>query len=393
MDQPSGTINIIDFLAKNNISIDFNVIQDISCYRQQSACNDFSFNHPNENSDCCDEDQMLPGVGMRIRFWSIINAFGNYNQEDWKHIHDNNNNVYRIYDEMPGLYKCICSHNISQLEFLQHIPTGIILMMGSECINKIDKRFNKQTKVCSICKKGFGNTDKRKQPFRSGFCSFTCKIVDEKRKQEEMKQEQQGSSAQKQKEKKQQGSSAQQEEEQRLKKKELQIYLQRQREEDNRLQEKYRQQKQQQEDEEEEEDSDDSFTDYLGFESIKLDNENKLPLKDLPEDNKNMTHLNIHPFDRRGLSQEDKHKLSDYEVTDFLTLRTGDHFRYTNSKYQEKGHRKLAYGVVHGVDRENKILEVNGYTTHDEEQKYPNWNIDINNRYKQYIFYKKKKYI
>ena len=117
-------------------------------------------------------------------------------------------------------------------------------------------------------------------------------------------------------------------------------------------------------------------------------NEIKSPLKDLTIYNK-MTHLNIHPFDRSGLSPADKQKLNDYEVTDFLTLRTGDHFRYTNNKYQEKGQRKLAYGVVHGVDRENKVLEVNGYITSDQDEKYPNWNIYVTNRYKQYILYKK----
>ena len=104
-----------------------------------------------------------------------------------------------------------------------------------------------------------------------------------------------------------------------------------------------------------------------------------------------MEHLTIHPSDKAGLSLSDKQKLSDYEVTEFSTLKVGDHFRYTCNKYQERGHRKLAYGVVHGVDKENKILEVNGYTTNNEEPQFPNWEINLNNKYKNYILYKKKK--
>ena len=101
-----------------------------------------------------------------------------------------------------------------------------------------------------------------------------------------------------------------------------------------------------------------------------------------------MTYSNIYPLDRAGLSLQDKRKLDDYDITDFSTFKVGDHFRYTQNKYRENG-RKLAYGVLHGIDKENKILEVNGYTNNDEEQKFPNWHIDISNKYKNYVFYSK----
>jgi hypothetical protein len=101
-----------------------------------------------------------------------------------------------------------------------------------------------------------------------------------------------------------------------------------------------------------------------------------------------MSYSNIHPLDKTSLSQEDKHKLSDYEITNFSSLKVSDHFRYTSNKYRANG-RKLAYGVVHNVDRENKVLEVNGYITSDQDEKYPNWNIDFNNKYKNYVVYKK----
>ena len=101
-----------------------------------------------------------------------------------------------------------------------------------------------------------------------------------------------------------------------------------------------------------------------------------------------MTHSNIHVLDKTGLSLQDKQKLTDYEITNFSSLKVGDHFRYTSNKYKETG-RKVAYGVIHDIDQDNKILEVNGYITSDEEAKFPNWNIDVNNKYKKYILYKK----
>ena len=101
-----------------------------------------------------------------------------------------------------------------------------------------------------------------------------------------------------------------------------------------------------------------------------------------------MSYSNISNIDK-SLCLTDKKKLRDYDIISFSSLKMGDHFRYTSNKYREQG-RKLSYGVVHGFDKENKILEVNGYTADDEDQKYPNWNIDYNNKYKHYVFYTKR---
>ena len=74
------------------------------------------------------------------------------------------------------------------------------------------------------------------------------------------------------------------------------------------------------------------------------------------DDNK-MTHSNINPLDKTHLSTDDQKKLADYEIVDFKDLHLKDHFRYSSNKYKEQG-RKLAYGVIHKIDRENKFLTV-----------------------------------
>ena len=123
--------------------------------------------------------------------------------------------------------------------------------------------------------------------------------------------------------------------------------------------------------------------------TTKYNNEIKKPLKELTTIIKTMKHSNINPLDKTGLSLEDKHKLTDYDIIDFSSLILGDHFRYTQNKYKEAG-RKVAYGVVHGIDNNNQILEVNCYKSNDEEDyKYPNWKIDLKNKYKNYILYNK----
>ena len=102
-----------------------------------------------------------------------------------------------------------------------------------------------------------------------------------------------------------------------------------------------------------------------------------------------MSYLNISPIDKQGLSSEDKKKLTDYDmILDFTTLKKGDHFRYTSNKYKESG-RKLAYGVVHEINHATEIMEVNGYTNSDDDIKFDNWDIDINNPYKKYVLYTK----
>ena len=102
-----------------------------------------------------------------------------------------------------------------------------------------------------------------------------------------------------------------------------------------------------------------------------------------------MEYSNIHQIDREKLSMSDKMKLKDYEVVNYIDLKLHDHFRYTSNKYREKD-RKLAYAVVFNNDKVMRVMEVNGYTTEDTHI-YPNWKIEVDNQYKKYIFYKKKK--
>lgn len=171
--------NIITSLESYNISIDndfndFDGMNGFNCYKHNIACGAFHFNNPNENSDCCIEDLMLPNLRMKIRFSEIIKCFGEFNKDDWEHVYDSNNKVLNFNDDREGKFKCICSHNIFELNFLRNKKFNIILLMGSECINKIDSKLAKQKKVCKICHSAcFG--DCRKQPIRSGFCSNMCK--------------------------------------------------------------------------------------------------------------------------------------------------------------------------------------------------------------------------
>ena len=101
-----------------------------------------------------------------------------------------------------------------------------------------------------------------------------------------------------------------------------------------------------------------------------------------------MENSNIHQIDREKLSMSDKMKLKDYEVVNYTDLIRHDHFRYTSNKYREKG-RKLAYAVLFNNDKVKRVMRVNGYTTEDTHM-YPDWNIEVDNQYKKYIFYRKK---
>ena len=102
-----------------------------------------------------------------------------------------------------------------------------------------------------------------------------------------------------------------------------------------------------------------------------------------------MTHSNINPLDKTNLTSDDRKKLVDYEIVDFKDLHVKDHFRYSSNKYKEQG-RKLAYGVIHKIDRENKILTVNGYVANNDQPQFPDWDIEVDNKYKKYVFYRKK---
>ena len=74
-------------------------------------------------------------------------------------------------------------------------------------------------------------------------------------------------------------------------------------------------------------------------------------------------------------------KLKGYSEVNIDDLKVGDHLRYTSNKYKEIG-RKFAYGVVKSINP----LMVNSY----KDVKYPDWKLDISNKYKNIRLYIKK---
>jgi len=77
-------------------------------------------------------------------------------------------------------------------------------------------------------------------------------------------------------------------------------------------------------------------------------------------------------------------KLNGYEEIGVEELVIGCHYRITSNKYQEEG-RKLGYIVIKKINKDGSIM-VNGYG----EQKFPNWKVQHNNKYKRYRYYRKK---
>lgn len=70
--------------------------------------------------------------------------------------------------------KCICSHSINHLHYIQHIKTGIIIQVGSSCIHKVDQKLYKAliNGVCKVCKEAIESM--RKNVNKNGFCSDVC---------------------------------------------------------------------------------------------------------------------------------------------------------------------------------------------------------------------------
>lgn len=102
----------------------------------------------------------------------------------------------------------------------------------------------------------------------------------------------------------------------------------------------------------------------------------------------------IHKQDVQLLDKDELNKLKGYSMIDLNDLEVGDHFRYSSNKYKELG-RKLAYAIVKRIEHQedgSNLYYVNGYSPNGENQ-FPDWKIDINNKYKNYIFYQKIKRI
>ena len=73
-------------------------------------------------------------------------------------------------------------------------------------------------------------------------------------------------------------------------------------------------------------------------------------------------------------------KLKGYSEVNIDDLKVGDHIRYTSNKYKEIG-RRINYAIVQSINP----LMVNSY----KDVKYPNWNLDVNNKYKGIRLYRK----
>lgn len=333
---------IIKRLKLENVKLDFRDILDCHAYRRFPECKYFSFENVNQHSYCCEEDRIPTNKEMGTQFWKIVRLFGEYNSDDWADVFDQHGYISaEVSDE--NTYKCVCGHYIKNLHYIRHIPSNILLMVGNECVKKINENLANQKRVCKGCKGGFGKVDKRKQPFRDGFCSFTCKETD--RLKQQLATRIVGVDANEWRRRKQANKEARE--------KYLLSLAKR-------------------------------ISDKSKHKNTVVNN--KLLLKDKIPEKKIM---NIHSNDNQYLSQSDAKKLENYERVDFGNLNVGDHFRYTTNKYQQQG-RKLAYGVV--KTKELGSITVNGYSPNPEEEPmYPDWTIKHPDRNKQYNFYKKIK--
>ena len=74
-------------------------------------------------------------------------------------------------------------------------------------------------------------------------------------------------------------------------------------------------------------------------------------------------------------------KLVGYTEVNVNELKVGDHIRYASNKYKQDG-RKISYGVVKCISP----LMVNSY----KSELFPNWKLDVNNKYKNIRIYMKK---
>ena len=75
-----------------------------------------------------------------------------------------------------------------------------------------------------------------------------------------------------------------------------------------------------------------------------------------------------------------ENKLSGYVRVSPSILKVGDHIRYCSNRFQEEG-RKCNYGVCQSINP----VTLNSFG----KRLYPDWVLDIHNKYKQITVYKK----
>jgi hypothetical protein len=79
-------------------------------------------------------------------------------------------------------------------------------------------------------------------------------------------------------------------------------------------------------------------------------------------------------------------KLSGYYEVKGKIIKKAEHFYYSQNKYKEEG-RKLTYGVC--VDNSDGVITCNKYVPKGEHAEFEDWELEIDNAYKKYRFYKK----
>jgi hypothetical protein len=121
--------------------------------------------------------------------WVINKQFGEYIDKDW----DTWNTGNGMDEELEEHYgedfvnteKCICTHKITNLYFIQHLPTNMTFQVGCDCVLKIDgelaekmkiaikRKANwKKGKICLYCSEPL--TDLRKKYQRKECCDISC---------------------------------------------------------------------------------------------------------------------------------------------------------------------------------------------------------------------------
>jgi hypothetical protein len=155
---------------------DFEVIRRTRCKR---------FHTPNintnSNCECCSQ---LPLTEMSKEFNSILFEYTGrkFNQDEWDLARDGKQRPisFRLgTDEDPVVERCICTHNIYELCFIVHIPTGEKFQVGTECVQKISPLLYNEVKrkLCKLCEEFL--PDKRRLYQNKGYCSVECYLEGE----------------------------------------------------------------------------------------------------------------------------------------------------------------------------------------------------------------------
>jgi hypothetical protein len=116
---------------------------------------------------------------MQTEFmWVIETQFGSFISTDWIAVE-----VDDISDQIDS--HCICTHSISNLFYITHIPSDMTFQVGSECVRKLNteldeglgtilkkRRNKKKGNTCHYCDEPL--IDLRRVYQRDGYCNRQC---------------------------------------------------------------------------------------------------------------------------------------------------------------------------------------------------------------------------